>query len=142
MKTSRIRSIHIFAVAVMGGIATSLVIQIVLARFGIELAGVWRNIFTSSAAQFRSAIAWWTIAGASLLGGFVVAFVASRFEWLYLRFLRGWLLALLTIGLALLARDLPRGEGVAPAAYALASAAALLVAFLMAAFGGFFALRR
>lgn len=142
MNKSRILPAHVFAVAVLSGMATALVTQVALAGYGVELAGIWRNLVASNQAQLRSALAWWTIAGAAFVGGFAVAFAMSRFDWLYLRFLRGWLLAFLTIGLAILARDLPRAEGLAASAYVFLSAASLVVVFLMASFGGFFALRR
>ncbi len=142
MKKSNILAAHVFTVAVMSGMATALVTQVALAGYGIELAGLWRNLLGSHQAQLRSALAWWMIAGAAFVGGFVVAFVMSRFDWLYLRFLRGWLLALLTIGLALAARDLPRSEGLTAGAYVFLSAASLVVAFVMAGFGAYFALRR
>ena len=142
MKETRILAAHVFAVAIMSGMATAYVTQTVLAGYGIELAGVWRVLVSANQAQLRSALAWWATAGAAFVGGFVVAFVMSRFDWLYLRFLRGWLLAILVFGLAVLARDLPRAEGLAVGASVVSGAAALAVAFLMASFGGYFALRR
>jgi hypothetical protein len=142
MMKSRILVAHVFAVAVMSGIASALATHVALADYGIELAGVWRSLFAMNHAQLRSAVAWWTVAGAAFVGGFVVAFAMSRFDWLYLRFLRVWLLALVVLGLGVLAHDLPRAHGIAASAYAFSSAAALLVAFLMASFGAYFALRR
>ncbi len=142
MKPPRIRSVHIFAAATLGGMASALVIQVALARGGIAVTDAWRNLFVTSGDLLRSAIAWWSVAGASMLGGFVTASVMRRFVWLHLRFLRGWLLALLVVGLAVVARDLPRGDGIAHAAHLIASASALLLSFLMAGFGGYFALRR
>jgi hypothetical protein len=142
MMKSRISLAHIFAAAVMSGMASALATHVALADYGIELAGVWRSLFASNNVQLRSAVAWWTIVFVAFIGGFVVAFVMSRFDWLYLRFLRGWLLALVVLGLGALAHDLPRAEGIAASAYAFSTAAALVVAFLMASFGAYFALRR
>jgi len=142
MTKSKIAAPHVFAVAVMSGMATAILTQTVLASYGIELAGVWRTLLFADQAQLRSALAWWATAGSAFIGGFAVAFVMSRFEWLYLRFLRGWLLAAVVFGLAELARDLPRAEGLSMAGYVVSSAAAFVVAFLMASFGGYFALRR
>jgi hypothetical protein len=106
------------------------------------MTGMWRTLFVASQAQLRSALAWWTIAGAGFIGGFAVAFVMSRIEWLYLRFLRGWLAAALVFALAVMARDVPAAEGIGIAGHVGTSAAAMIVAGVMAAFGGYFALRR
>jgi hypothetical protein len=142
MNKSRIPAAHVFTVAVMSGVAIAMVTQVVLARYGIVMAGMWRNLFVANQGQLRSALGWWTIAGAAFVSGFAVAFIMSRVEWLYLRFLRGWLAAALTIALAALAREIPAAEGVAIAAHVGTSAAAIVVAAVMAGFGGFFALRR
>jgi len=142
MKESRIAAAHVFAVAVMSGMATAFVTQTVLAGYGIELAGVWRLVVSANQGQLRSALAWWATAGAAFVGGFAVAFVMSRFDWLYLRFLRGWLLSILVFGLAVLARDMPQAQGLGVGASVVSGVAALVVAFLMASFGSYFALRR
>jgi hypothetical protein len=142
MNKSRILAAHVFAVALMSGLMIAMVTQVVLARYGLTMAGMWRNLFVAGQTQLRSALAWWMIAGAAFIGGFVVAFVMSRFEWLYLRVLRGWLAAALVVGLAVLAREVPSGEGVSIAGHVGTSAAAMLVAGIMSGFGGFFALRR
>ena len=142
MNKSRILTAHVFAVALLSGLAIAMVTQVVLARYGIVMGGMWHNLFVANQAQMRSALAWWTIAGAAFVGGFAVAFVMSRFEWLYLRVLRGWLAFALVVALAVLAREIPAAEGVAIASHVGTSAAAIVVAALMAGFGGYFALRR
>jgi hypothetical protein len=142
MNKPRIHTADVFAVALMSGLMIAMVTQVVLARYGIVMAGMWRNLFVAGQAQLRAALAWWMIAGAAFVGGFVVAFVMSRFEWLYLRGLRGWLAAALAIGLAVLAREAPAAEGISIAGHVTTNAAAMLVAGIMAGFGGFFALRR
>ena len=142
MNKPKIPTAHVFAVAVLSGVAVAMVTQVVLARYGIMMGGMWRNLFVASQAQTRSALAWWTIAGAAFVSGFAVAFVMSRVEWLYLRFLRGWLAAALGLALALLAREIPAAEGVSIAGHVGTSAAAIVVAALMAGFGGYFALRQ
>jgi hypothetical protein len=142
MNKPRILAAHVFAVALMSGLMIAMVTQVVLARYGIVMAGMWRTLFVAGQAQLRSALAWWMIAGAAFIGGFAVAFVMSRVEWLYLRFLRGWLAAALVIALAVLAREVPTAEGIGIAAQVGTSAAAMIVAGAMAGFGGYFALRR
>jgi hypothetical protein len=132
----------VFAAGMTGGTFVAMAAGIVLGRYGVDLFGVWRGIAAVTQAQFRSALAWWTIAGAAFVGGFVIAFVHSRFVWLYARWLRGVLAIFLTIALALLAGAAPTAAGVTPAAYVAANVAALIVAGLMAAFGSYFAVRR
>jgi len=142
MPKSRIDPTIVFAAGMTGGTLFAMAASIVLGRLGIDLFGVWRTLFATSHAQLRWALAWWAIAGAAFVGGFVIAFVTSRFTWLYLRFLRAVLLAAVMLGLALLARAAPTAEGIAPAAYVVANAAATVLAAAMAAVGTFFALRR
>lgn len=142
MTRPKILPAHVFAVAVMGGVLVAMLTQILLARSGIELAGVWRNLFAANQPQLRSALAWWATAGAAFIAGFAIAFVMSRVEWLYLRWLRGWLAAALVIALAVLARDVPTADGIAIGIYLSASVAAIVVAAFMACFGSYFALRR
>lgn len=142
MNKPRILAAHVFAIALMSGLMIAMVTQVVLARYEIVMSGMWRTLFVAGQAQLRSALAWWTIAGAAFIGGFAVAFVMSRVEWLYLRFLRGWLAAALVIALAVLARDVPSAEGIGIAGHVGTSAAAMIVAGVMAGFGGYFALRR
>lgn len=133
---------HAFAIAVMSGMASAFVTQVALARYGIEISGVWRSLLNADRTQFGAALAWWTTAGAAFVGGFAVAFVMTQVSWLYLRFLRGWLLAALVIGLASLARELPPPHGLSIGYSVVSGVASLIVAFLMASFGAHFALRR
>lgn len=142
MPKNRISPAIVFAAGMTGGTLFAMAAGIVIPHFGIDLLGVWRTLFASTQAQLRSALAWWAIAGAAFVGGFVIAFVMSHFEWLYLRFLRGVLLAAVTLGLAVLAREAPTGEGIAPAAYVAAHLAATVLAAAMAGVGAFFGLRR
>lgn len=143
MNKPRIVAAHVFAVALMSGLMIAMVTQVVLAHHGMAMSGMWRNLFVANKAQVRSALAWWTTAGAALVGGFAVAFVASRLKWLYVRGLRGWLGAILVVALAVLARAIPADDpGIALGGRVGTSAAAMIVAAAMAGFGAFFALRR
>lgn len=142
MEKSTIAPAHVFALAVLSGMGTAMIMQIALARCGIDVAGVWHSLMSADHAQLRLALAWWATAGAGLIGGFVVAFLMSRFNWLYLRFLRGWFLVVLVAGLAALARDIPRFQDHSIATSVLLSTVILTIGFFMASFGGYFALRR
>jgi hypothetical protein len=142
MPQSRIEPALVFAAGMTGGTLLAMAASVLMGRYGIDLFGVWRSLFATSQAQLRWALAWWAIAGAGFAGGFVIAFAMSRFAWLYLRFLRVVLLAAATALLAHIARMAPSAEGIAPAAYVAANAAATVLAAAMAAVGAFFALRR
>jgi hypothetical protein len=131
-----------FAAGMTGGTLFAMATGIVIAHLGIDLLGVWRTLFASTQAQLRSALAWWAIAGAAFVGGFVIAFAMSHFAWLYLRFMRGVLLVAATLGLAALARAAPTAEGIALTAYVAANLAVTTLAAAMAAAGAFFGLRR
>jgi hypothetical protein len=132
----------VFAAGMTGGTLAAMAAGIVIGYLGIDLLGVWRTLFPGTGAQLRSALAWWAIAGVAFVAGFVIAFMMSRFQWLYLRFLRGVLLAAVTFALAALARHAPTAEGMVPAAYVAANLAATTLAGAMAAVGTVFGLRR
>lgn len=131
-----------FAAGLTGGVLFAMATGIVMSHYGVELFGVWRGLFSTTQAQLRFALAWWATAGAAFVAGFVISLVMSRFEWLYLRSLRGWLAAALTLGLAALAREAPSAQGIAAEVYVAANLAAIAVAAAMAAFGSYFGLRR
>lgn len=138
----RTASALLFATGMTGGAMVAMATAIVMSHYGVELFGVWRGLFSTTQTQLRFALAWWATAGAAFVAGFVISFVMSRFEWLYLRNLRGWLLAALALGLAMLAREAPTAQGVAAGVYVAANLAAIVVAAAMAAFGSYFGLRR
>jgi hypothetical protein len=142
MPSARIPTALVFAAGMTGGTLFAMAVGIAITYLGIDLLGVWRTLFASTQAQLRSALAWWAIAGAAFVGGFVIAFAMSHFEWLYLRFMRGVLLVAATLGLAAMARAAPTAEGVALTAYVAANLAATTLAAAMAAAGAFFGLRR
>jgi hypothetical protein len=126
--------------AMSGGVIVAMVVQIMLARYGIELTGVWRSLSSNTGGHLRAALAWWAMAGAAFLASFLIGAVMSRFSWLYLRFLRVAAAAVLAFGLASLGHGAPVPAAVA-SAHALATLAALVVAMMMAGFGAYFAVR-
>ncbi len=130
-----------FVAAITGGVMAAMVVHIMLGRHGIELTGAWRGMLRGGG-QLHAAMAWWSITGAAFLASFITAAVMSRFAWLYFRFLRGPAAALLALGLAAIANQVPVPAAGAAGNHALATLAALLVAMMMAWFGAFFAARR
>lgn len=129
------------AAAVVGSVMAAMIVEIMLARRGILLLGVWQGTFRGGATPLHAALAWWAITLGGLVAGFVLAFVLSRLSWLYFRSLRFVAAAAAILILA------PVGDLVPPAAagtagrQALASLGALAAAMLMAGFGAFFAVR-
>lgn len=129
---------------VVCGVLAAMVAQILLARRGIELAGVWRDLIASRGLQLRSAGAWWIMAASALLAGAAVTAVLSRcpLPWLRLRALRWIAGAALVFAFAHVGHSAALKAGGSVGAHAGASLAALLAAALMALFGAYFAVRR
>jgi hypothetical protein len=125
------------------GVLAAIAAQIVLARRGIELAGVWRDI-ASRGFHLRAAGAWWMMAGSALLVGAAVAAALSRFPlpWLRFRLLR-WIAGAALVGvLAHIGHAAAMKAGVAVGIHAAASVAAVVAAALTALFGAYFAAKR
>jgi hypothetical protein len=59
-----------FAVALVCGLFLALAVHIGLTAAGDGLAGPWRDLFPTHAAQLKAALAWWAIALAGCLGSF------------------------------------------------------------------------
>ncbi len=83
----------LYGAGITCGVLAAMAVQIVLSRMGIELAGVWRDLFSSRALQLRSAGAWWLIAGSALVVSALVSAILHRLPlpWHRFRALR-WLL--------------------------------------------------
>jgi hypothetical protein len=134
----------VYATAVPCGVLAAMAVQILLARAGIELAGVWSTLFSTSALQLRSAGTWWLMVGAAFLVSAVVAAALSRLPWPWLRFrLIRWLLA---AGVVFAIAEVGHSAGASAQAnlgmHVAVSLVALLAAGLMALFGAFFAAKR
>jgi hypothetical protein len=130
--------------AVLCGMFAALVAQILLARRGIELAGVWRDLFSARGLQLRSAGVWWLMAAAAFLIGAAVAGVLSRLPlpWVRFRLLRWIAGAALVIALAHVGHSAALQAGANITVHVTASFAALCAAVLMALFGAYFAAKR
>lgn len=140
MPASR-RRFPAFAAATTSGVVIGLIIQILLAKRGIDLAAAWHDAATNDGMQLRSALVWWTIAGVTFVASFVIAAVIDRVRWTYLRVMR-WALGVAGVYfLAVIGHAAASPPGIAAGAHLAASLAAFAVALLMAAFGAYFAVR-
>jgi hypothetical protein len=66
--THALRRLH-YAAAVACGVFAALVVHIVLTVFGVGLDSALRHLMQGSRPQLVSALAWWAIAAAGLIGG-------------------------------------------------------------------------
>src|SRR4051812_44590519 len=91
---------HALALAVGAtcGVLAAMVTQILLARRGIDLAGVWHALLSARGLQLKAAGAWWMMAASGFIVGAVVAGVLSRasLPWVRLRALR-WIAAAVVV---------------------------------------------
>jgi hypothetical protein len=79
-----------FTTGVISGTLAAIAAQIYLAGMKVELATAWHDLFVTWSAQFKSALAWWLVAGTALIFGYIAAAV-TRFlmlHWWPLRVLR------------------------------------------------------
>jgi hypothetical protein len=129
------------AASTVGAVLIAMIIEIMLARRGIGLLDAWQGAVRSGGSPLRGALAWWAITIGAFVAGFVIAMIASRFAWLYLRWLRWVAVGALTFGLAMIVDLAPPVAAAVARPQALATLAALAVAMVMAAFGAFFAAR-
>jgi hypothetical protein len=68
MDTDTLRRLH-YAAAIACGVFAALVVHIALTLFGLGLDAALRGTASNGRPQFASALAWWAIGGAGLLGG-------------------------------------------------------------------------
>ena len=126
--------------AMVGGVMTAMIVEIMLARRGLMLTGVEQGL-TRGGTQMHAALAWWAITGAAFVASFAIAAATSRVSWLYFRSLRWVVAAALVLALAAIGDAIPLAAADAAGHHALAILTALTVAMLMAGFGAFFAVR-
>jgi len=132
------------AVGTTCGVLAAMVAQILLARRGIELAGVWRDLVSARGLHLRAAGAWWIMAASAFLVGAAAAGALSRapLPWVRFRPLRWIAGAAMVFALAHIAHSAALASGSAVGVHVAASLAALCAAALMALFGAYFAARR
>lgn len=136
------RRLSLVVAAVTGGLMMAMIVEIVLARRGVEFTEALRGLFGGGSVRMHAALAWWAVTGVAFLASFVIAAVMSRVSWLYFRSLRGVAAAALALVLAGIGNLAPLSPPGAAAPHAIATLAAMLGALLMAWFGAFFAVRR
>ena len=102
-----------FATGVIAGSLAAIAAQIYLARMNVELATAWHDLFVAWSAQFKSALAWWLVAGTALIAGYIAA-ALTRFlmlHWWPLRPLRWIAGAAIVAALAVIGRGGERNRG-------------------------------
>ncbi len=140
--SSSTRRPALLVAAVAGGVVTAMIVEIMLARRGLVLTGVWQGLLRGGGTPMNAALAWWAITGAGFIASFAIAATSSRVSWLYFRSLRWVAVGVLVIALAAVGDAIPLAAADAAGHHALASLTALCVAMLMAGFGAFFAVRQ
>ncbi len=136
------RRMSLVVAAVTGGVMVAMIVEIVLARRGVEFTGALRGALSGGGVRMHAALAWWAVTGAAFVASFVIAAVMSRVSWLYFRSLRGVAAAALALALAAIGNLAPLSAPGAATPQAIATLAAMLGALMMAWFGAFFAVRR
>jgi hypothetical protein len=132
-----------FATGVIGGTLAALAAQIYLADMHVELASAWRDLFIAWSAQFKSALAWWLVAGTALIFGYIAA-ALTRFlmlHWWPLRVLRWIAGAGIVAVLAAIGHASGTSTGGSAAAHVGASLVGGLLAMLTAMLGAGFGAR-
>jgi len=140
-KTNVMRRAALAAAAVVGGVLVAMIIDIMLARRGMRLVSAWQGVVRDGGTPLHGALAWWGIMTGAFAAGLIIALVASRISWVYLRSLRWVAVCALAIGLAVIGDLAPPAAADAAGHEALLTLAALTVAMVMAGFGAFFAVR-
>ncbi len=136
------RRLSLTVAAIAGGVMVAMIVEIMLARRGVEFTGALRGLLGGGNVRMHAALAWWAITGVAFLASFAIAAVMSRVSWLYFRSLRWIAAAALVLALASIGDLAPLSAPGGAAAHALATLAAMLAAMMMAWFGAFFAVRR
>jgi hypothetical protein len=66
----------IFATATTSGVLLALAAHILTSRVGIGVTSIWQDLFPTNANAVRSALGWWTVAGAGFAGSFIAGALA------------------------------------------------------------------
>jgi hypothetical protein len=146
MQEKQSPSVRMLALATgtIGGFLVAFSAQILLGHMNVEVEAAWRNLFVTSTAQIKSALAWWLIAGAALAGGFLAA-ATARFlmlNWWPLRGLRWVLGAAVVAALAAVGHVASEVSTLDGAAHVAGNVAGMSVSLVTACLGAFFAARR
>jgi hypothetical protein len=132
-----------FATGVIAGLLAAIAAQIYLARMNVELATAWHDLFVTWSAQFKSALAWWLVAGTALIAGYIAA-ALTRFlmlHWWPLRLVRWIAGAAIAMELAAIGHAAGASVGADAASHVGASMLGGLLAMVTAAIGAGFGAR-
>lgn len=139
---SSVRTLAV-ATGTIGGTLIAMAAQVLMGRMNLDIAAVWHDLFVSSSAQLKSALAWWLIAAAALAGGFLSG-ALTRFlllNWWPLRWLRWIVGAAVVAALGVVGQMVDAPSHVDMAPQVAASFAGMVVSVVGAAIGAFFAAR-
>jgi hypothetical protein len=135
----------IFGAAISGGVLLAIVVQVVLAQLGLDLAAIWHAVKVPRAAQLRAATAWWLIAGITFMAGFAIAalvryLVANPGR---VRGWVGWIGGLVAVvGLTWVGREATTTKELGALASVITGLAVLVAGGALSLLGAFFAMRR
>jgi hypothetical protein len=128
--------------AVISGVLLALAVHMLVARYGLDLGGLWRTD-TKSFMPAGAAIAWWLIATVAFSGGyFTASLMHSAVAGQLPQRMRQFLIAVVVLLLAGAGQAAAAPSGIPTVAGVLAGIAALFLGAVMAFCGAHFALRR
>lgn len=128
--------------AVISGVLLALAVHMLVARYGLDLGGLWRSD-TRSFMPAGAAIAWWLIATVAFSGGyFTASLMHSAVSGQLPQRMRQFLIAVGVLLLAAAGQAAAAPSGIPTIAGVLAGIAALFLGAVMAFCGAHFALRK
>jgi hypothetical protein len=128
--------------AVVSGVLLALAVHMLVARYGLDLGGLWRSD-TKSFMPAGAAIAWWLIATVAFSGGyFTASLMHSAVSGQIPQRMRQFLIAVGVLLLAGAGQAAAAPSGIPTFAGVLAGIAALVLGAVMAFCGAHFALRK
>jgi hypothetical protein len=128
--------------AVISGVLLALAVHMLVARYGLDLGGLWRSD-TKSFMPAGAAIAWWLIATVAFSGGYFTAgLMHSAASGQIPQRMRQFLIAVGVLLLAGAGQAAAAPSGIPTIAGVLAGIAALFLGAVMAFCGAHFALRK
>jgi len=127
---------------VISGVLLALAVHMLVARYGLDLGGLWRTD-TKSFMPAGAAIAWWLIATVAFSGGyFTASLMHSAVAGQLPQRMRQFLIAVVVLLLAGAGQAAAAPSGIPTVAGVLAGIAALFLGAVMAFCGAHFALRK
>jgi len=128
--------------AVISGVLLALAVHVLVARYGLDLGGLWRSD-TKSFMPAGAAIAWWLIATVAFSGGYFTAnLMHSAVSGQIPERMRQFLIVVGVLLLAGAGQAAAAPSGIPTIAGVLAGIAALFLGAVMAFCGAYFALRK